>query len=70
MYAENAYVAKQLGKAQYGVGHELCYTEVWVWTRIGYALKYYAPACEYIMRTHEVITTKLLSPEQARILSM
>ena len=28
VFAENAYVAKQLGEAQYGVGNVLNYTEV------------------------------------------
>ena len=28
VYAENAYTAKQLGEAQYGVGNVLNYTEV------------------------------------------
>ncbi len=28
VYAENAYLAKQLGEAQYGVGNVLDYTEV------------------------------------------
>ena len=28
VYAENAYTAKQLGEAQYGVGNVLGYTEV------------------------------------------
>ena len=28
VYAENAYMAKQLGEAQYGVGNVLNYTEV------------------------------------------
>lgn len=28
VYAENAYTAKQLGEAQYGIGNVLNYTEV------------------------------------------
>ena len=28
VYAENAYTAKQLGEAQYGVGNVLNYTEI------------------------------------------
>jgi hypothetical protein len=28
VYADNAYTAKQLGEAQYGVGNVLSYTEV------------------------------------------
>ena len=63
VYAENAYAAKQLGEAQYGVGNVLNYTEV---------------SCDqrkYNMRFYELFLKPIkpkppLTPAQARINSL
>ena len=41
IYADNAYSAKQLGEAQYGIGNVLNYTEVQGSTLVGWGYYFY-----------------------------
>ena len=68
VYAENAYMAKQLGEAQYGVGNVLNYTEVsWSKKRVGLntGMRFYE-----FNSTPTIKSIKPMNPQQYRLYSL